>query len=443
MMEPKEQCEGSEAAGRNDHDWDVRLVDYVYGELSSDQEVAFEKKLEQEPELERDVFELQRVLEIYRSEPPREDPSSSVTGRILAAAAEAAPKRKGLWSRLTDWMAVGGRRYALAGAAAVALICAGVVSAYYLELGGFGPSGEPEVASRRQERNERFALALEKEKRPAGGEGADGLQGQEGRRAVDERAQTVASGEEGETTDQLLETTDTPAARPREEPWETPDSNAVTSRTEAMTSFGFYQGEKKETKLAERPTGGLREEKGGSGKRWRRSMKRGLAKDGERNRNSDQSATRKPSPSRPAGADDVSLAGGKGDGISSSRASGKGSGESRIGQGAKASPEASGLGSAVALQRKGKHRRAARILARLARSKSSSLRSRALLLWAESEIALGNRAKARKLLAMVRRSAPSLRAKAKRVEKRLSRKKKPSKKRSKKPSKKPPARKAH
>jgi hypothetical protein len=139
---------------------DSRLVEYLYGELSADDERAYERSLADDPEASAETRALASVLALAREADAPVEPPSFLDAKIMAAAraqaeAQAEVTRSRGWRRWLSGSSVGG---ALVAVAASALV---VLNLDLLEPRIVEPTAAPREPSRRDELSPHAAAKLE------------------------------------------------------------------------------------------------------------------------------------------------------------------------------------------------------------------------------------------------------------------------------------------
>lgn len=144
---------------------DSRLVEYLYGELSADEERAYERSLADDPEASADTRALASVLALAREADAPVEPPSFLDAKIMAAAraqaeAQAEATRASGWRRWLSGSSVGGALIAVAASALV------VLNLDLLEPRIVEPTAAPRAPSPQHEASSNVAAKLEAQ--PAG-----------------------------------------------------------------------------------------------------------------------------------------------------------------------------------------------------------------------------------------------------------------------------------
>lgn len=130
-------------------DTDTLMVDWLYGELDSDEAARFEERLASDPKAMAEAQSLKQTRAAFK-ELEDEEPSSALSAILMHEAAIAAPKaaasetRGGFWAAITGFFAPIAMHPA-ASAMATLIVVAGVAGTLYLRKGDI--VAEPTVSS--------------------------------------------------------------------------------------------------------------------------------------------------------------------------------------------------------------------------------------------------------------------------------------------------------
>jgi hypothetical protein len=133
------------------------LLSLLYGELDEDQARGTEEKLRADAELSEELDQLQGLRGLFAALPD-EEPPAAISNKLLAIAAQEAPKSagesRGLWATISGWFAPIARHPALAAAASFALV-AGVAGTLYVtgnaQMATPGASDSPAPTAAREQ----------------------------------------------------------------------------------------------------------------------------------------------------------------------------------------------------------------------------------------------------------------------------------------------------
>ncbi len=150
-------------------DFDAKLLDWLYGELDSDDVASFEAYLETHPEQRSEAYALRDTRSAFQGLPEAE-PSKALTSSLMQQAASAAQPKGGLWASFVGFFQPLVMHPAAAAMATIVVV-AGVAGTLYLRTGSIGTQAAAPVSAaeppqerlaataRASEGKDQFALA--------------------------------------------------------------------------------------------------------------------------------------------------------------------------------------------------------------------------------------------------------------------------------------------